>query len=150
MLGFSLNFLYAENGSASYFTGGTLGFIYKFPATGNRYGFCIYDPRIGFSVRFGYPFGNNYNRADMNEITLGYSFKFFSIDHFSIGFFNDFSVVKYREFPVKFGIEFDIYKILTLRGGYIVPHAYNDGSFTTGLGLKLDTDNFKGSLQLCS
>jgi outer membrane protein OmpA-like peptidoglycan-associated protein/flagellar hook assembly protein FlgD len=146
MLGFSLNFLYAEHGAASYFTGGTLGFIYKFPATGNRYGFCIDDPRIGFSVRFGYPFGNNYDRADMNEITLGYSFKFFSIDHFTIGFFNDFSVVRYRDFPVKFGVEFEIFKILALRGGYIVPHAYNDGSFTTGLGLKLDTDAFRGSL----
>lgn len=146
MLGFSLNFFYAENKSSSYFAGGTLGFIYKFPNTENRYGFCLEDPRIGFTARFGYPFGNNYDRADLNEITVGYSFKFFSINHFSMAFFNDFSVVKYRDFPVKFGMELEIFNILALRGGYVIPHAYNDGSFTTGLGLKLNTDSFKGSL----
>ena len=51
-----------------------------------------------------------------------------------MAFFNEFSVVKYRDFPVKFGMEFEIFKILALRGGYVIPHAYNDGGFTTGWG----------------
>ena len=87
MLGFSLNFFYAENKGASYFAGGTLGFIYKFPSTGNRYGFCLEDPRIGFSVHVGYPFGNNYDRADLNEITVGIQLQVFQHQSFHHGIF---------------------------------------------------------------
>ncbi len=146
MLGFSLNFVYGKNGGKSFYTGGNLGFIYKFPGTAARYGFCIHDPRIGFSVNFGYPFGSHRSYADMNAITLGYSFKFFHIKQFSLGLYNDFTVLNYRDFPLKFGIESEIFNILIIRGGYVIPHAYNSGNFTTGFGLKIDTESFKGSL----
>ncbi len=146
MLGFSLNFLYGEGGGASYYTGGSLGFIYKFPATGTRHGFCIHDPRIGFTINFGYPFGSNPSYADMNAITLGYSFKFVDIKNFNIGLYNELTVLNYRDFPVKIGMESEIFDIVIIRGGYVIPHAYNEGNFTTGLGLRINTESFKGSL----
>lgn len=146
MLGFSLNFFYGLGGGKSYYTGGTFGFIYKFPSTGVRYGFCINDPRIALSINFGYPFGRHPRYADMNQLTFGYSFKFFKIKHFNIGLYNEFTALNYREFPVKFGLETEIFDILMLRGGYVIPHAYNKGTFTTGFGLKINTDSFNGSL----
>jgi outer membrane protein OmpA-like peptidoglycan-associated protein/flagellar hook assembly protein FlgD len=146
MLGFSLNFVYGTGKGASYYVGGNLGFMYKFPATGVRYGFCIHDPRIGLAINFGYPFGSHPGYADMNGITIGYSFKFFDIKHFNIGLHNEFTVLNYRDFPVKIALETEIFDILILRGGYVIPHAYNSGGFTTGFGLKLDTESFKGSL----
>ncbi len=146
MLGFSLNFVYGKGNGTSYYTGGTLGFIYKFPGTATRYGFCIHDPRIGLAINFGYPFGSHHNYTDMNAITVGYSFKFFDIKHFNIGLYNELTVLNYRDFPVKIAIEMEIYDILILRGGYVIPHAYNSGNFTTGFGLKLNTESFKGSL----
>ncbi len=82
----------------------------------------------------------------MNDVTLGYTFKFFSIPHFSIAWYNDFTVLNYREFPVKFGLESVIYDIVVVRGGFVVPHAYNEGTFTTGIGVRLNTDSFTGSL----
>jgi outer membrane protein OmpA-like peptidoglycan-associated protein/flagellar hook assembly protein FlgD len=146
MLGFSLNFLYMEEYGKSYYAGGNIGFIYKFPSTGNRYGFCLMEPKIGLSIHFGYPFGKRPRNSDMNDVTLGYTFKFYSIPHFNLAWYNDFTVLNYREFPVKFGIESGIYDIVTIRGGYVIPHAYNKGSFTAGVGVKLITEGFNGSL----
>jgi outer membrane protein OmpA-like peptidoglycan-associated protein/flagellar hook assembly protein FlgD len=146
MLGFSLNFVYGQGDGTSYYTGGTLGFIYKFPETGTRYGFCIHDPRVGLSINFGYPFGSHPGYTDMNAITLGYSFKFFAIKHFNIGLYNELTVLNYRDFPVKIGMEAELFDIVILRGGYVIPHAYNSGTFTTGVGLKINTESFKGSL----
>ena len=145
LLGFSLNFFSALDHETSYFFGGTLGFIYKFDSSPNRYGFCLFNPRIGLSIEFGYPFGYNRNYADYNAITLGYQFTFFSVKYFNMGFFNDVTVLNYREYPVKFGLEFEIYNMFLLRGGYIIPQAYNHGSFTAGVGIKFGTENFKGS-----
>lgn len=146
LLGFSLNLLYGRDGGSAYYAGGTLGFIYKFPGTPVRYGFCLLDPRIGLSVHFGYPFGDRPGNTDLNEVTLGFNLTFFSVNHFNLSWFTDFTVLNYRYFPVKFGLEAEIYSILVLRGGYVIPHAYNEGNFTTGIGLKLNTESFKGSL----
>jgi outer membrane protein OmpA-like peptidoglycan-associated protein/flagellar hook assembly protein FlgD len=146
LLGFSLNFFYGKNGGKSYYTGGILGFIYKFPSTGNRYGFCLFEPRIGLSVNFGYPFGGTPKNSDLNQVTLGYNFKFFSIPQFNIAFYNDFTVLNYKKFPVKIGLESEIFDIVVLRGGYVIPHAYNDGGFTAGLGVKINAEGFKGAL----
>lgn len=145
LLGFSLNFFSGLDSGTSYFFGGTFGFIYKFNNSPNRYGFCLFNPRIGLSIQFGYPFGQNRMYGDYNAITIGYQFTFFSIKYFNIGFFNDVSVLNYREYPVKFGLETEIYNMITFRGGYIIPQAYNNGNFTAGLGIKIGTDNFKGS-----
>lgn len=146
LLGFSMDVLYARDSGKSYYAGGTIGFIYKFPSTGIRHGFCIRDPKIGLSVHFGYPFGASPRYTDMNDVTLGYTFTFFSIQHFTIGWYNDFTVLNYREFPVKFGLESVIYDIVALRCGFVVPHAYNKGTFTAGIGLRINTGSFKGSL----
>ncbi len=146
LVGFSLTFFSGLDRGRPYWAGGAFGFIYKFNSTENRYGFCLYEPRIGLSIQFGYPFGTGKNRADFNTVTVGYSFKFFNIPNFNIGFFNDASILNYKEYPVKIGLEAEIYEKLSLRAGYVIPHAYNEGTFSAGAGLKLDLGNFKGSV----
>lgn len=147
LLGCTLDVVHADGiDGHSYYAGGALGFIYKFSSTGVRHGFCLKEPRLGLAVDFGYPFGKNPSYVDSNRITIGYGFMFFTMKHADISWFNDFTVLNYRAFPVKFGIEATFAKIVTARGGYIVPHAYNDGCFTTGIGLTLDTEYFNGSL----
>lgn len=115
LVGFSLTFFGGLGEGRPYYTGGNFGFIYKFHNTGNRYGFCLNQPRIGLSVQFGYPFGTRKNNADFNAITIGYGFTFFSIRNFNISFFNDASILNYKEYPVKIGLETEIYDVLTLR-----------------------------------
>ena len=146
LLGFSLSFFTSPANGGAHYAGGNFGFIYKFKSTGSGYGFGLFNPRLGLSVNFGYPFGRRSDYADFNALSLGYSFTFFSIRNFTIAFFNDATVLNYKEYPVKIGLESELFNILCLRGGFIIPHAYNDGAFTAGLGLKLDTENFKGSL----
>jgi outer membrane protein OmpA-like peptidoglycan-associated protein/flagellar hook assembly protein FlgD len=146
LFGFSFTFFASPNHGGAYYAGGNIGFIYKFHNTGSKYGFGLLNPRMGLSVNAGYPFGRRKKYADFNAVSIGYGFTFFSIRNFNLSFFNDATVLNYREYPVKLGLESGLFDILTLRFGYIIPHAYNDGAFTAGLGLKLGNDAFKASL----
>ncbi len=146
IIGFSLSFFSGQKKDYYYYAGGSLGFIYKFPGTGNRYGFCLKEPKLGLSAHFGYPFGDNRTFSDLNEATLGYSFTFYSIKYFNLTFFNDYTFLNYREFPVKIGLEGELFGLVLLRAGYVIPHAYNKGSFTTGLGIKFAGENVCGSV----
>lgn len=145
-IGFSLSFFHGRGKGNYYYTGGTLGFIYSFPGTGTRYGFCVREPRLGLSVHFGYPFGSNRTHSDLNEVALGYQFVFFSVRNFKLSFYNEYTVLNYREFPIKIGLEGEIVGRVLVRAGYVISHAYNDGSFTTGLGVKFDGNGIGGSI----
>lgn len=145
-IGFSMSFFHGRGKGNYYYAGGTLGFIYTFPGTGTRYGFCIQEPRLGLSIHFGYPFGTNRTHSDLNEVSLGYQFVFFSIRHFKLSFYNEYTVLNYREFPVKIGLEGEIVGMVVVRAGYVIPHAYNEGTFTTGLGVKFDGNGVSGSI----
>ncbi|MCU0848673.1 MAG: OmpA family protein [Spirochaetes bacterium] len=145
MLGFAFNYFHGLPGSMDYF-GGMLGIIYKFAGTDRKTGFGFFDPKAGFSVSFGLPTGKSKSGADFNSVTAGYNFKFFRTRSFSLGLFNDVSALNYRHFPVKTGLESELFSILVLRFGFILPREYDYGYFTGGAGLKFSTSYFDGSL----
>ncbi len=146
-MGMSLNFCYGQSGGDVFYLGAALGASYRFNSTRGRYGFGIFDPSIGGSINFGGPFGSTPADAQFNSLTLGYSFVFFRHYHASITFRNEISFIDlYRSYPVKFGLETEIFKYLIIRLGAIVPQSYDYGDFTCGAGLRLITGDFEGTL----
>ena len=146
-LGMTLNFCYGQNGGDVFYLGASLGTTYRFNSVRGKYGFGIYDATIGGAINFGGPFGNQPDDAQFNSLTLGYGFTFFKHEHASISFKNEISFINlYTDYPVKFGLETEIFKYLILRVGTIVPQSYDYGDFTCGAGLRVITEEFVGTL----
>jgi len=146
-MGMTLNFCYGRNDGDVYYLGASIGGSYRFASLKGKYGFGFFEPTIGGSINVGWPFGNRPDDVQFNSLTLGYGFVFFRHEHASIAFKNEISFINlYHDYPVKFGIETEIFKHLILRVGAIVPQSYDYGDFTCGAGLRLITDNFEGTL----
>ncbi len=147
MIGMALNFFYGSSGSSLLYTGATIGTIYKFNDKSFSKGFGFFDPKAGLSVNFGLPLGDDSTYANFNQVTIGYSFKFYRNSSFNLGFFNDFSAINgYSDFPVKIGLESEIKDMIIVRAGTIVPQAYDYGDFTFGLGYKFGSETIDGSV----
>jgi outer membrane protein OmpA-like peptidoglycan-associated protein/flagellar hook assembly protein FlgD len=143
LIGFSLDLFYGNSGI--FYTGATIGSIYKFKVKNNKKGFGFFDPRAGFSLNFGVPIGGA--DANFNSLTLGYDFKFYKTKKYNFGFYNDFSTLDfYREFPIKAGLETEILNKYVIRTGMVFPQYYDYGDFTFGLGYKLKSQNYIGSI----
>lgn len=147
LLGCNINVLLGGFNSKSFSIGTTLGLQYLFKSTSIKNGFGLINPRLGLSISIGYPFYQKNNAYDLNQATIGYTFTFYTSKYFKAHFYNDFTAVNYREFPVKIGLEFEIINIIFLRGGYSYPYAYNKNDYSVGVGLKYFNERFAGSIQ---
>jgi len=144
ILGMSLNFFYGLADGNIFYTGATIGSIYSFSGS-KGIGFGLFEPRAGFAVNFGIPFGIRGAYSNFNTLTIGYNFIFYRRSKFNFSFFNDITALNYKYFPVKAGIEAELFKRFTIRAGFILPNEYDYGDATGGLGYKFETENLKGS-----
>lgn len=152
LLGLSLDFhLIGTPTSNNLFRMGfNLGGIHRLPETKSYNGFGIFKAQIGWNIKLGLSFGNesDITNTEFNTISLGYSFQFFKHKNFTLGVFND---VSWNNFhlgvpPFKFGLESEIFKYFVVRVGTVLPDSYNYGSFTVGVGAKIDKESFGGSI----
>lgn len=127
------------------YAGATLGTIYSFEGMNKDFGFGLFKPRLGLSFTAGMPFGGS--GANMNNITLGYNFKFFKHKNFDLGLYNDISFLNYyRDFPVKVGLESLLFDRFVLRTGGIFMNGYDFATLTGGLGYVFDDTSYAGSI----
>ncbi|MBN1499085.1 MAG: OmpA family protein [Spirochaetes bacterium] len=145
LVGLSIDFMTGseEEGNVLY-AGLGLGAIYSFTfmkATSS--GFGIYDPKITFAIRGGFPFDEDTSSADLNTLTLGYSLGFFHNKYLTVTFLNEISAVDfYSEFPVKIGFETVIMDNYIVRLGGNIPDSYDYADLTAGLGYRFRHDKF--------
>lgn len=147
-IGMSCNVFYGtEKGDMATYLGISLGGYYRFSSTRTRKGFGLTEPKIGISINAGWPFGPEADSAQFNTLTLGYSFAFFKHKYAKITYTNELSFINlYQDYPVKFGLETEIYRYFIIRAGFIVPRSYDYGDFTCGTGFRIITENFEGTL----
>ncbi len=142
--GISLNGMYSDFAETNFYAGIKPGFIYRFDGSSKVSGFGFFDPAIGITADIGYASGADSN---LNSVTAGYSFDFYRERVYSIGLYNDFSVIDgYSKFPVKFGLEAEILKSIYLRCGAVVPASYEFMTYTGGAGYKFSGDTFSASI----
>ena len=147
MLGISINIFYGNSGSDLFYTGATLGTIYDFDIKFGKNGFGFYKPKLGFAINFGLPIGEDKDFSNFNSLILGYNFIFYNTVNFDIGFYNEFTAINgYSEFPVKTGLQFEIYYNFILRFGFIYPQYTDYGDISFGAGYKFKSENFAGSV----
>lgn len=148
-VGLSADLLYGTDISSSpaAFLGGTAGAVYSLEGSYPGYGFGIFQPKIGFSATAGFPLADHTSYVNMNNITAGYSFTFYRHSLFSMGFYNDISLLNYyRDFPFKIGLESELFGHYTIRAGGILMNGYDFATFTAGAGYTFDTSTLAGSL----
>lgn len=146
-VGSAVNLFYGEHQSELYYAGVAIGCLYRteFMKEMKR-GFGIYKPSFGFSLNAGWPSGDDEEYADFNQLSLGYSLFFLRGKGYSVGFFNDLSAInRYNDFPVRFGLEAEIGNRYSIRAGLIYPHSYGYGSYTAGLGYRLQAGGLEMS-----
>lgn len=132
LFGLSFNGVWFDRDETSFYGGIKPGFILKFDGMDRYNGFGIFSPAIGFSADAGFGSGED---ASLNSATFGYSFDFWRMRAFSLGFYNDISAVEsFSAFPVKFGLEFDFEKSWFLRAGAVFPESYSFMTYTAGAG----------------
>jgi len=142
--GILLNGMYSDYIDRSFYAGIKPGFIYRLDSSSTRHGFGFINPSIGLSVDAGYSSGKDSN---LNSVTAGYSFDFYRQRLYSLGFYNDFSMIDgYSKYPVKFGVEAEIRKAFYLRCGAVVPDSYEFMTYTGGAGYKFSGDTFSASV----
>lgn len=147
--GLSINLMYgSEEEGALLYIGGGIGFIYKIPfVKTTKAGFGLYNPRIAFALNAGIPFDDDTSSANLNSITLGYSFDFFKNKTVLFGFYNEVTAINYYEaFPVKAGLETVIWDSFSIRVGGIFPDEYEYADFTAGLGYKYNHEKFSAEV----
>jgi hypothetical protein len=141
LFGLSLEGVYSDYLEKDYYFGIKPGIIYKFDYNASaKNGFGFYNPAIGITSVIGYGTGEG---ADINSITLGYNFDFYKDKNYIIGFYNDLSVIeKYKKYPVKFGLEAQIFNSYYLRTGAVVPADYEFMTYTAGAGYKFSKETY--------
>jgi outer membrane protein OmpA-like peptidoglycan-associated protein len=144
LFGISFDGMYSDFTEKSWYGGIKPGFIYKLEGTSTFNGFGFLDPAIGMTADIGYSSGED---ADFNSVTAGYNFDFYRSRIYSLGFYNDISVIeKYGKYPVKFGLEAFLFNSIYLRGGAVVPADYEFMTYTGGAGYKFSGDTFSASI----
>jgi outer membrane protein OmpA-like peptidoglycan-associated protein/flagellar hook assembly protein FlgD len=144
LFGITFDGMYSEFAQTDYYAGIKPGFIYKFDGTSRANGFGFFDPAIGLTAEIGYFSGDE---TDLNIVTAGYNFDFFRSRTYSVGFYNDISVIEgYGKYPVKFGLETVILNSFSIRGGAAVPESYEFMTYTGGAGYKFTGDTFGMSI----
>ena len=149
MVGIAANVLFGSDvdGSSLMFLGGTIGSIYLLDGMKKTMGFGIFDPRLGFSLTAGFPIGDNSDYANLNNLTLGYNFRFYRHKNFNVGFYNDISLINfYKDFPVKAGVESLILDHYIVRAGGIFLNGYDFATLTAGVGYQFNKNTFAGSV----
>lgn len=145
LVGFSLSIFYGADGGSSLFTGGSLGAIYRFQGMSGR-GIGIFDPGIGATVRFGYPFGDDSDAVDFNTAVLGYQFSFLKLSNLTLTLFNEVTLYNYRQFPVTLGMEALIFESFVVRAGGAFMNEFDYGDITAGLGYNFAFHDINGSV----
>ena len=144
LFGISLSSMYSDYSEQSFYTGIKPGFIYKFEGTSTINGFGLIDPAVGITADLGYSSGKD---SDLNSVTAGYSFDFYRDRTYSLGFYNDISLIDgYGKYPVKFGLETVILNSIHLKCGAVVPESYDFMTYTGGAGYKFSGDTYSASL----
>ncbi|MCP4726566.1 MAG: OmpA family protein [bacterium] len=149
MMGASVNLFFGSDSTDDLsYTGLSIGSIYRLGFKKNiGKGFKINKPQVGLSVNAGIPAGENDEYSNFNQLTLGYSFLFYSAKIYDLSFFNDISAINgYDDFPLKFGIESLIKKNYIVRAGFTAPQSYEYGDYTLGLGYRFRTDYLDGDI----
>lgn len=143
-LGLSFNLLIGSAASSANYGGLTLGILYhtKYEKEIGK-GFGIFNPRLGLSVNAGIPFGTSHSDANLNQPTAGIYTGFYRNSIFTIGLFNDYSMIHgYGDFAAKAGIESVIKEKYIIRLGGSYPQNYEYGDFTFGAGYRLNARTF--------
>ncbi|MCL2155597.1 MAG: OmpA family protein [Leptospirales bacterium] len=141
LFGLSFEGMYSDYLEKDYYVGIKPGIIYKFDySTYIKNGFGFFNPAIGFASTIGYGTGKD---ADINSVTLGYNFGFYQDKNYTVGFYNDLSVIeKYKNYPFKFGLEAQIFNSYYLRTGAVVPADYEFMTITGGAGYKFSRETY--------
>jgi outer membrane protein OmpA-like peptidoglycan-associated protein/flagellar hook assembly protein FlgD len=147
-LGAAADMLYGEADGSCFYAGGVLGAIYR---TGYEKkfgrGFGLYRPAFGLTAAAGIPMGDHASAADMNRLSMGYSFGFYKNEFAEVSFRNEVSAIHgYSSFPVTWGFETLLYRSFALRAGGSYPSSYGAGTLTCGAGYKFDARYFSASL----
>jgi len=144
LFGIALEGMYSDFTNKSFYTGIKPGIIYKLDDFPIANGFGFFDPSIGLTAGIGYTTDKD---SDLSSLTAGYSFDFYRERIYSIGFYNDLSVIDaYGSYPVKFGLETSILNTYSLRGGVVIPESYEFMTYTAGAGYKFAGDTFSASI----
>ncbi|HPS85489.1 MAG TPA: OmpA family protein [Spirochaetota bacterium] len=144
LFGISFEGMYSEYIETNYYAGIKPGFIYRFDGTSTVNGFGFLDPAIGITANIGFSSGDD---TDLSLVTAGYNFDFYRSRTYSLGFYNDISVIEgYGKYPVKFGLETAILNSFYLRAGAVVPGSYEFMTYTGGAGYKFTGDTFTASI----
>ena len=144
LFGVSFDGMYSDYINRSYYAGVKPGFIYRLDSSSTRNGFGFLNPAVGVSVDAGFSSGKDSN---LNSVTAGYSFNFYRERLYTLGFYNDFSLIDgYSKYPVKFGLEAEILKAFYLRCGAVVPDSYDYMTYTGGAGYKFSGETFSTSI----
>ena len=135
MFGIAGNTVWGSDRGNFLFAGGSFGFMYNFDGMKAQSGFGLFKPSAGLSVTAGAPI----NGGNMNNLTFGYNLTFYRSANFALGFYNDVSFLNfYRDFPIKAGVELNIFRHFTARTGGIFINGYDFATFTAGAGYALD------------
>ncbi len=144
LFGITFNAMYLDYTEKNFYAGIKPGFIYKFDGSSKIKGFGLFEPSVGITADIGYA---SYDDTNLNSVTAGYSFDFYRERNYSLGFYNDLSVIDgYSKFPVKFGLETEILNSYYLRCGAVVPESYDFMTYTGGAGYKFKGETFSASI----
>ena len=142
--GLGIKGMYLDYGKGDYFSGLTTGLHYKFKGTVKASGFGFFDPVAGLASDLGY---YSTKGTDLNSINAGYSFGFYKNDYTMLRFNNDFSAVnRFRDFPVKLGLESHLFNRFVIRGGAVFPDYYDYMTWTAGAGYIISGSNYNASV----
>lgn len=140
LFGIALDGMSSQYGESTYYAGVKPGFIYRLDGSASAGGFGFFNPAIGLSADIGFNSGED---SDISSVTAGYSFSPYMTRIFSVGFFNDISVIEgFSKYPVKLGLELNFSNSIFLRGGAVVPDSYEFMTYTGGAGFKLKGDTY--------
>lgn len=142
--GLAVKGMRADYDSSNFYTGLSTGVHYRIPGTIRASGFGFFDPLLGVSADLGY---YSDKAADLNSLNAGYNFGFYKGDFFTLGLYNDFSLMNnFRDYLVKFGLESLFMDRYILRGGAAFPDRYDYMTWTAGAGYRLSGDNYTTSI----
>ncbi len=132
LFGLAFNGLYWDAAGNNFYIGVMPGIILKFDSSDSYNGFGIFNPATGFSAGLGYA---SSDEADLNSVTLGYSFGFYRSQNYILGFYNDISAINgFGSYPVKFGFQWDYNSAWHVRLGAALPESYSYMAWTAGAG----------------
>ncbi len=144
LFGIAADAAYSDYTEKSYYIGLKPGFIYKLNGSSRVTGFGFFDPAVGFALDAGYSSGDD---SDLNSVTGGYNLDFYRDRAYSLGFYNDLSLIEgYSKYAFKCGIETAVLNSFYLRLGAALPDSYEFMSYTAGAGFKFSGETYSTSI----